>query len=64
MNTVEQILLSREVPLHNIHTERFDIDVAGQIGKRQVYPRHVGMALGVVMMTIVVLFAARLPLAH
>lgn len=57
MNIVEQALLSRGIPLRNIHAERFDIGTAAEIGPRQKQIRELAIGLGIAMAGVAALFA-------
>jgi predicted ferric reductase len=57
MDTAERALRDRGVPLHRIHSERFDIGAAGAVGRRSVQVRRLVTALSFVMLTAAALFA-------
>jgi predicted ferric reductase len=57
MNIAERTLRDRGVPLHRIHSERFDIGAAGAVGQRSIQVRRLVTALSLVMLTAAALFA-------
>jgi predicted ferric reductase len=57
MDIAERVVRDRGVPLHRIHSERFDIGAAGAVGQRSIQVRRLVTGLSLVMLTAAALFA-------
>jgi predicted ferric reductase len=57
MDVAERAVRGRGVPLHRIHSERFDIGAAGAVGQRSIQVRRLVAGLGLVMLAAAALFA-------
>lgn len=57
MDVVERAVRNRGVPLHRIHSERFDIGAAGAVGQRSIQVRRLVLGLSLVMLAAAALFA-------
>lgn len=58
MDVAERAVRDRGVPLHRIHSERFDIGAAGAVGQRSIQVRRLVTGLSVVMLAAALLFAS------
>jgi predicted ferric reductase len=57
MDVAERAVRNRGVPLHRIHSERFDIGAAGAVGQRSIQVRRLVTGLSLMMLTAAALFA-------
>jgi predicted ferric reductase len=57
MDVAERAVRDRGVPLHRIHSERFDIGAAGAVGERGIQVRRLVTGLSFVMLAAAALFA-------
>ena len=58
MNVAERAVRNRGVPLHRIHSERFDLGAAGAVGQRSIEVRRLVTGLSLVMLAAAALFAS------
>ena len=58
MDVAERAVRDRGVPLHRIHSERFDIGAAGAVGQRSIQVRRLVTGLSLVMLAAAALFAS------
>ena len=58
MDVAERAVRDRGVPLHRIHSERFDIGAASAVGQRSIQVRRLVTSLSLVMLAAAALFAS------